>query len=188
MSIDNGPPLVPNALPAASRQASKPDAGITPTATSEPTHLWPISAKIGRELSQEIDAYAETLGITRSRAAAQYLDIASEAIRERKGIPGGRADELLEVLEGLRILIDMLGPPTFGILRLLAHWASQTDAKFRRTRFSLSFEASALMNGSRPSQMPNGLLKSSHGRNVRRLMDEISRALTGNVATLLRRA
>ena len=32
-------------------------------------------------------------------------------------------------LEGLRILIDMLGPPTFGILRLLAHWASRTDVK-----------------------------------------------------------
>jgi hypothetical protein len=32
-------------------------------------------------------------------------------------------------MEGLRILIDMLGPPTFGILRLLAHWASRTDVK-----------------------------------------------------------
>jgi hypothetical protein len=95
----------------------------------EMIRLCPISAKIGRELSREIDAYAEAHKITRSRAAAQYLDIASEAIRERKGIPGGRADELLEVLEGLRILIDMLGPPTFGILRLLAHWASRTDVK-----------------------------------------------------------
>jgi hypothetical protein len=95
----------------------------------EQSRLCPISAKIGRELSREIDAYAKAQGITRSRAAAQYLDIASEAIRERKGIPGGRADELLEVLEGLRILIDMLGPPTFGILRLLAHWASRTDIK-----------------------------------------------------------
>jgi hypothetical protein len=97
--------------------------------TPEQTRLCPISAKIGRELSREIDAYAEAQGITRSRAAGQYLDIASEAIRERKGIPGGRADELLEVMEGLRILIDMLGPPTFGILRLLADWASRTDVK-----------------------------------------------------------
>jgi len=32
-------------------------------------------------------------------------------------------------MEGLRILIDMLGPPTFGILRLMAHWASRTDVK-----------------------------------------------------------
>lgn len=60
---------------------------------------------------------------------AQYLDIAHEAIREREGIPGGRANELLEVLEGLRVLIDILEPPTFGTLRLLAHWASQTDVR-----------------------------------------------------------
>lgn len=129
MSTQNGPPLAPNRSPAASPEPNTLNAGITPTAMPVPTRLCPISAKIGRDLSQEIDAYAEKLGITRSRAAAQYLDIASEAIRERNGIPGGRADELLEVLEGLRILIDMLGPPTFGILRLLAHWASRTDVK-----------------------------------------------------------
>jgi hypothetical protein len=102
---------------------------MTPTLVVGQTRLCPTSAKIGRELSRESDAYGEAQGITRSRAAAQYLDIASEAIRERKGIPGGRADEILEVLEGLRILIYMLGPPTFGILRLLAHWASRTDVK-----------------------------------------------------------
>jgi hypothetical protein len=129
MSTENRPPLAPGKPPAALRQASRPNARTTPTTTPEQTRLCPISAKIGRELSREIDAYAEAQGITRSRAAAQYLDIASEAIRECKGIPGGRADELLEVLEGLRILIDMLGPPTFGILRLLAHWASRTDVK-----------------------------------------------------------
>lgn len=46
-------------------------------------------------------------------------------LREREGIPGGRADELLEVLERLGAAVDILGPPAFGILRLLAHWASQ---------------------------------------------------------------
>jgi hypothetical protein len=54
-----------------------------------------------------------------------YLDIASEVLREREGIPGGRADELLEVLERLGAAIDILGPPAFGVLRLLAHWATQ---------------------------------------------------------------
>lgn len=61
----------------------------------------------------------------RSHAASEYLDIASEVLREREGIPGGRADELLEVLERLGAAVDILGPPAFGILRLLAHWASQ---------------------------------------------------------------
>jgi hypothetical protein len=46
--------------------------------------------------------------------------------REREGIPGGRADELLEVLERLSAAVDILGPPAFGVLRLLAHWATQS--------------------------------------------------------------
>jgi hypothetical protein len=129
MNTENRPPVALNGTPGASLQTSKPNPGTTPAVANEPTRLCAISAKIGRDLSREIDAYAEAQGITRSRAAGQYLDIASKAIRERKGIPGGRADELLEVMEGLRILIDMLGPPTFGILRLLAHWASRTDVK-----------------------------------------------------------
>jgi hypothetical protein len=90
-----------------------------------PTRLCPISAKIGHALSNEIDAYAAAKGITRSHAAADYLDIASETLRERQGIPGGRADELLEVLDAMAAMLDILGPPTLGILRLLAHWATQ---------------------------------------------------------------
>ncbi len=85
-----------------------------------------ISAKTGHGLSCEIDAYAESHGITRSRAAATYLDIASETLRERQGIPGSRADELLDAFDGMRAALDILGPPALGILRLLAHWATQT--------------------------------------------------------------
>jgi hypothetical protein len=89
-----------------------------------PPRLRPISAKISSALSREIDAYAADRGVTRSRAAADYLDIASETLRERQGIPGGRADELLEVLDAMGAMLDILGPPTLGILRLLAHWVS----------------------------------------------------------------
>jgi hypothetical protein len=89
------------------------------------TRLCPISAKVGHDLSREIDRYAEAHGVTRSHAASVYLDIASEVLRERDGIPDGRADELLEVLDRLGAAVDILGPPAFGILRLLAHWATQ---------------------------------------------------------------
>jgi hypothetical protein len=110
--------------PAMTRRRGKTRVGRRAPESAAPPRLRPISAKIGLALSREIDAYAADRGVTRSRAAAQYLDIASETLREREGIPGGRADELLGVLEAMEVMLDILGPPTLGILRLLAHWAS----------------------------------------------------------------
>jgi hypothetical protein len=93
---------------------------------TEANRLCLIGLKVDATLRSEIDAYAEVHGISRSRAANHYLTIARETIREREGIPSGRADEVLEAVDGLRAAVDILGPPTFGLLRLLAHWASQT--------------------------------------------------------------
>ena len=109
-----------------------PDAGQKSPATQlvdgenmgESSRLSLISLKVDPALRREIDAYAESHGVTRSRAAGHYLSIARETIREREGVPAGRADELLEAVDGLRAAVDILGPPTFGMLRLLAHWAS----------------------------------------------------------------
>ena len=84
-----------------------------------------ISLKVDAALRSEIDAYAEAHGVTRSRAANHYLAIARETIREREGVPSGKADELMEAVDGLRAAIDILGPPTFGMLRLLAHWSTR---------------------------------------------------------------
>jgi hypothetical protein len=124
MSIDTRPLPTDGRSPAGWRRGKiRTPKGIAEA--TQPSRLCPISAKIGHQLSREIDAYAEAHGITRSHAASEYLDIASEVLREREGIPGGRADELLEVLERLGAAVDILGPPAFGILRLLAHWASQ---------------------------------------------------------------
>jgi hypothetical protein len=92
---------------------------------AEASRLCLIGLKVDSTLRSEIDAYAEAHGITRSRAANHYLAIARETIREREGVPGGRADELLEAVDGLRAAVDILGPPTFGMLRLLAHWSTQ---------------------------------------------------------------
>ena len=96
-----------------------------PSKAPAETRLCLIGVKVGATLRREIDAYAEAHGITRSRAAQHYLAIARETLREREGVPGGRADEILEALDGVRTAIDILGPPTFGMLRLLVHWATQ---------------------------------------------------------------
>jgi hypothetical protein len=95
---------------------------------TDASRLCLIGLKVDVALRREIDAYAEAHGISRSRAAGHYLAIARETIREREGVPGGRADELLEALDGLRAAMDILGPPTFGMLRLLAHWATQAGS------------------------------------------------------------
>jgi hypothetical protein len=104
---------------------------VIATRTSDPgngsqdSRLCLIGVKVDAALRREIDAYAEAHGVSRSRAAGHYLAIARETIREREGVPAGRADELMEAVDGLRAAVDILGPPTFGMLRLLAHWASQ---------------------------------------------------------------
>jgi len=94
-------------------------------ATATASRLQPISAKIDLVLSREIDDYAEAKGITRSRAAGQYLAIASETLKGRAAIPAAKAEEVLESLEGVRTVVELLGPPTFGLMRLLSHWATQ---------------------------------------------------------------
>jgi hypothetical protein len=88
--------------------------------------LLPISAKIELSLSREIDDYAKAQGITRSRAAGHYLTIARETLRSREGVAAGKAEEILEALEGVRTIVELLGPPAFGLIRLLAHWATQS--------------------------------------------------------------
>jgi hypothetical protein len=98
-----------------------------PTATASlPVRLLPISARIETNLSREIDEYAKAHGITRSRAAGQYLTIASETLRGREGVAAGKAEEILEALEGVRTVVELLGPPSFGLMRLLSHWATQS--------------------------------------------------------------
>ena len=85
-----------------------------------------IGVKVDKALRAEIDEYAKTHGITRSRAAGQFLQIAREALRAREGVPAGKAEEILEALEGVRTVVELVGPPTFGLLRLLAHWSTQS--------------------------------------------------------------
>jgi hypothetical protein len=61
---------------------------------AETSRLCLVGVKIDAALRREIDAYAEAHGVSRSRAAGHYLAIARETIREREGVPRGRADDL----------------------------------------------------------------------------------------------
>jgi hypothetical protein len=85
-----------------------------------------VGVKIDSALRSEIDEYAKAHGISRSRAASHYLAIARETIRGREGVPAGKAEEILEALEGVRTIVELLGPTCVGLMRLLAHWATQT--------------------------------------------------------------
>jgi hypothetical protein len=102
------------------------DKGKPSVAPSLTTRLLPVCAKIDLALSREIDDYAKAHGITRSRAAGQFLEIARETLRARDGVPSGKAEEILDALEGVRTVVELVGPPTFGLMRLLAHWATQS--------------------------------------------------------------
>ena len=108
-------------------QKRKPEPATYETENSaDRSRLCLVGVKVDASLRREIDAYAEAHGVSRSRAAGHFLSIGREAIHERDGVPGSRADELLEAVDGLRAALDILGPPTFAMLRLLAHWVAQS--------------------------------------------------------------
>jgi len=84
-----------------------------------------VTARLPVDLVREVDAHAKRMGATRSDAIRDCLGIGMETIRSREGVPAGRVEELLGALEGVRLTLDLVGPPTFGMLRLLAHWAAR---------------------------------------------------------------
>ena len=100
--------------PAAQRDASVVEASLQ----------W-VTARIPPALVREIEAHARRSGTTRSEAIRECLAVGIETIRHRDGVPGGRVEELLGAIESVRLLLELLGPPTFGTQRLLAHWASR---------------------------------------------------------------
>lgn len=101
----------------------------TPTekATDQASLQW-VTARLPAALVREIDALAKRAGVTRSDSIRDCLGVGIETIRGRDGVPSGRVDELLEALQGVRAAVDLVGPPTYGMLRLLAHWATRDRA------------------------------------------------------------
>ena len=98
--------------------------GALESAQAEGALQW-VTVRLPGEVLREIDAHAKRSGTTRSDAIRDCLGIGLETIRSREGIPTGRVDELLSALEGVRLTLDLIGPPTFGMLRLLVHWATR---------------------------------------------------------------
>jgi hypothetical protein len=82
--------------------------------------------RFDQALLRRVDAFAGSEGITRSRAVRELCGMGLDLIESQKGITQGRIDELLECIESEKRLMAHLGTATVGILRLLAHWATQT--------------------------------------------------------------
>jgi hypothetical protein len=109
-----------------SRRRSSASAGCK-TPPVQASLQW-VTARIPPDLVREIEAHAKRSGTTRSEAIRECLGVGIETIRHREGVPGGRVEEILGAIESVRLLLELLGPPTFGTQRLLAHWASRDRA------------------------------------------------------------
>ena len=84
-----------------------------------------VTVRIPPALVREIEGHAKRAGTTRSDAIRECLAVGMETIRGREGVPGGRVEELLGAIESVRVAVELLGPPTLGTQRLLAHWAAR---------------------------------------------------------------
>ena len=84
-----------------------------------------VTVRIPPALVREIEGHAKRAGTTRSDAIRECLAVGMETIRGREGVPGGRVEELLGAIESVRVVVELLGPPTLGTQRLLAHWAAR---------------------------------------------------------------
>ena len=102
--------------------ASRPE-----TRRTEDSLQW-VTARVPPNLVREIEGHAKRMGTSRSDAIRECLAVGMETIRSREGVPGGHVEEILGAIESVRVLIELLGPPTLGTQRLLAHWASRDGA------------------------------------------------------------
>ena len=116
---------------------SRPDARHT-----EDSLQW-VTARLPPALVREIEGHAKQAGTTRSDAIRECLAVGMETIREREGVPGGRVEELLGAIESVRVAVELLGPPTLGTQRLLAHWAAR-DAGVKVSEDELLAEVRAV--------------------------------------------
>jgi ribbon-helix-helix CopG family protein len=99
----------------------------TSARSTTPALQW-ITARVPPALVREIEAHAKASGTTRSDAIRECLAVGIEAIQGRQGVPGRLVDELFGKLNTILLMLDIIGPPSLGTPRLLAHWASSDRA------------------------------------------------------------
>src|SRR5258708_14705387 len=77
----------------------------TPGRDISPVHAslqW-VTARIPPALVREIEAHAKYSGTTRSEAIRECLSVGIAPIRLRDGVPGGRVEEILGAIGGVRL-------------------------------------------------------------------------------------
>jgi len=87
-----------------------------------------ITARVPPALVREIEAHAKASGTSRSDAIRECLAVGIETVQGRQGVPGRLVDELFGKLNTILLMLDIIGPPSLGTPRLLAHWASSDGA------------------------------------------------------------
>jgi hypothetical protein len=107
-----------------SRPHRRPHPGVTEPARSEEALQW-ITARVPPALVRRIEGHARDSGMSRSGAIRECLAAGIEAIQAHSGVPGRSLEELFGKIELVLLALDLIGPPTLGTQRLLAHWASQ---------------------------------------------------------------
>lgn len=80
-----------------------------------------LEVRLALDDARRTDLYASRAGIKRATALAEIIHLGLEAIDEKEGIPGSRADVLFGVLSSVETLLSQVGSTVLGTLVLNAY-------------------------------------------------------------------
>jgi hypothetical protein len=85
-----------------------------------------IGVRLDASLEERLGAYAEREGLSVGEALASLLYLGLEfAERQRTGLKED-IEDLQRELRDVKQMLDVVGPASLGVQRILAHWAAQT--------------------------------------------------------------
>lgn len=79
-----------------------------------------VTLRLALEDLRRAEAYAARAGLRKASALAEIVHLGLEAADAREGVPGARADAILDVLHAQQTLVSHLGPALFATLILVA--------------------------------------------------------------------